>query len=155
MANGFDFKRLRRQIVIYVVVQIFLVALLVFMALNFQGQFQAKGTPRIFINSIVATLVIQLMIFYPLNKFAAREAEQEIAACKINLSPDEMKEQRRKRLYGDFIKAAIFIFFLTFIARSPAATFVMSTTFFTFILTILTYFQCFNFAAKRGIRAKG
>lgn len=155
MANGFDFKRLRRQLTIFTVVQLFLVALLVFMAVNFQAQFQAKGMPQIFLNSVLMTLVIQLIIFYPLNRFASREADQEIAACRINLSVEEQKELRRKRLFGDFIKAAIFIFFLTFIARAPAATFVMSTTFFTFILTILAYFQCFNFAAKRGIRAKG
>lgn len=155
MANGFDFKRLRRQITIYAVVQVILLVLLVFMAFNFQATFQAKGMPQIFLNSIVASLVIQLIIFYPLNKFAAREAEQEIAACKISISVDELKNLRRKRIFGDFIKAAIFIFFFTFIARAPAATFVLSTTFFSFILIILTYFQCFNFAAKRGIRAKG
>ena len=151
MANGNEFKRLRRLITIYRVVQVFLLGLLLFMAVTFQGQYRAKGMPRIFVNSIIASFVIQLLIFYPVNRFARGEAETEIAACAAGLTVEQLKALRKKRLYGDFIKAAVFIFFLTFSIRAPGSLFVQSTILFSFILTALSYFQCYNYALKRGM----
>lgn len=153
MANTFDFTRLRRLIIIYRVVQIFLLVLLAVMAVSFQSSFQAKGMPQIFFNSILTTLVVQLLLFYFLNKFAAREAEQEIAGCARNIAIEQVQALRKKRLFGDYIKAAVFIFFVTFSVLAPGATFIQSTIFFVFVLTILTYFQCFNFAAHKGMQA--
>jgi len=154
MAQAPDLKRLRRHVTIYTVVQVFFVALLLFMAFNFQATFSAKGMSHVFLNSIIATIIFQLAIFYPLKKAAAREVEHEIASLVPGLSPEQHKALRRKRLFSDFIKASIFVFFFTFILRAPPATFVLSTTFFTFVVTSLTYFQCFNFAAKRYLRGK-
>ena len=75
MPSGFDFKKLRRLIKIYAVVQIALVALLLYVALLFQ-----TNLGPLFWKSILITLVIQLVNFYPVNLFATREARREVAA---------------------------------------------------------------------------
>lgn len=155
MPTGFDFKKLRRLIQIYFVVQIVLVALLLYVALLFQATLGP-----LFWKSIIITLVIQLVNFYPVNMFATREARREVAATAIGLTPEELKAQRNQRLVGDVIKMAVFGFFLIFVYKAPvtpnmqANRFYQSMIFFNFILTYLTYFQCFNFAAKREMKSK-
>ncbi|RII28730.1 MAG: hypothetical protein CXR31_02300 [Geobacter sp.] len=155
MTKSFDFKRLRRLTIIYLVVQVFLIILLVYMAIYFQAALQAEGRPQRFLHSVVVTLVIQLALFYPLNKFAGREAEREVDSCASELSVEEQKKLRSKRIIGDSIKTAIFIFFITFTFKAPQDSFVLSVIFFSFILTILSYVQCYNFTAKRLMREKG
>ncbi len=155
MANKFDFKKLRRLITIYAVVQVFLVALLIFMAVNFQAGLQAEGRPQRFLHGVVAALIIQLALFYPINRFAAIEAKREVDSCATNLSPEELKAIRNKRMVGDVVKTGIFIFFITFIYKAPKDRFFLSIIFFTFILTALSYFQNYNFAAKRAMKEKG
>jgi len=150
MSNGFDFKKLRRLIMIYAVVQVILVALLLYFALLFQATLGP-----LFWKSIIFTLVIQLVNFYAVNLFATREARREVAAVAIGLTPEELKAQRQQRLTGDIIKMAVFGFFLVFAYKAPARPFIQSLIFFNFILTYLTYFQCFNFAAKREMKSKG
>jgi hypothetical protein len=154
MAKTFDFKKLRRVIMIYGVVQVFLIVLLIYMAVNFQSGLQAEGRPQRFLHSVVATLVIQLALFYPINRFAAREAEREVEACAAGLGAEELKAFRSKRMVGDVIKSAIFIFFITFIYKAPQDRFIISILYFSFILTFLSYFQCYNFAAKRLMKEK-
>ncbi len=154
MANKFDFKKLRRLITIYAVVQVFLVALLIFMAVNFQAGLQAEGRPQRFLHGVIAALVIQLALFYPINKFATNEAKREVESCSTGLTADEQKSLRTKRMIGDVVKTGIFIFFITFIYKAPQDRFVLSIIFFTFILTALSYFQNYNFAAKRAMKEK-
>lgn len=155
MPNGFDFKKLRRLLMIYAVVQVVLVVLLIFIALQFQA-----GLGPLFWKSIIITLIIQLVNFYPVNLFANREAKREVAAVAIGLTPEELKAQRQKRLVGDVIKMAVFAFFVIFAYSAPVTTnivanrFTQSLIFFNFILTYLCYFQCFNFAAKREMKAR-
>ncbi|MCM2359852.1 MAG: hypothetical protein NDI77_17005 [Geobacteraceae bacterium] len=154
MAKAFEFKKLRRVIMIYGVVQLFLIGLLVYMAIHFQSGLQAEGRPQRFLHGVVATLVLQLALFYPINRFAASEAEREIEACAVGLGVEELKAFRSKRMVGDVIKSAVFLFFITFIYKAPKDLFILSVIFFTFILTFLTYFQCYNFAAKRLMKEK-
>ncbi|NVN98171.1 MAG: hypothetical protein HXX17_02530 [Geobacteraceae bacterium] len=155
MATGFDFKKLRRLIMIYAVVQVLLVVLLVFVALQFQA-----GLGPLFWKSVIITLIIQLINFYPIYLFANREAKREIEALAPSLTQAEFKSQRQKRLIGEVIKMSVFAFFLIFawtVKPAPTITgtrFVYSLIFFNFILTYLTYFQCFNFVAKREMKAK-
>jgi hypothetical protein len=154
MSSGFDFKKLRRLITIHMVVQVVLVLLLVLVALQFQG---ALGS--LFWKSIIMTLIIQLIAFWPINFFATKEAKREVAATAVNISPEEFKSQRQKRLIGEVIKMSVFAFFLIFTYSAPktdnmlANRFTQSLIFFNFILTYLSYFQCFNFAAKREMKA--
>jgi hypothetical protein len=154
MASAFNFTKLRRFIKIYAAVQVFLIALLIYMAVFFQAGLRAEGRPQRFFHSVVVTLVIQLALFYPINRFAVREAEREVEACAEGLGFEKLKALRSSRTIGDVIKAGVFLFFITFSYRAPQDKFVLSVIFFSFILTFLSYFQCFNFAAKRSIAGK-
>ena len=98
--------------------------------------------------------MIQLVIFYPIYRFARGEADNEIASCSTTLTVEQQKAIRQKRLFGDVLKTAIFIFFLIFSFRAPGKLFIQSTILFSFILTVLSYFQCYNFAAKRAMAEK-
>ncbi len=155
MPAGFDFKKLRRLIKIYAVVQAALVVLLLYVALLFLA-----NLGPLFWKSILITLVIQLINFYPVNMFATREARREVSATAVGLTPEELKGLRNQRMVGDVIKMAVFSFFLIFVYKAPvtasmqANRFYQSLIFFNFILTYLSYFQCFNFAAKREMKAK-
>lgn len=158
MSTIFDFKKLRRLITIYAVVQVVLVALLIYTALLFQAGLAADGKGFLFTKSIMATLLMQLALFYPIYKFAAREAGVAVDSTQSDLSPAELKSLRNKRLVGDVIKSGVFCFFVVFSWKVPAGTpatkFILSLIFFNFILTYLCYFQCFNFAAKRLMKEK-
>lgn len=155
MSTVFDFKKLRRMIMVYAVVQVVLVVLLLTVALKFQA---ALGP--LFWKSVVITMVIQLVNFYPLYLFAGKEARREIAAVAVDLTAEEQKAIRQKRLVGDVIKMAVFAFFVIFAYSAPttgsvqANRFVQSLIFFNFILTYLAYFQCFNFVARKEMKAK-
>ena len=149
MAKVFDFKKQRIFIKIFGVAQVFLIGLLVYMAILFQAALQQR-----FISSVVATLVIQLALFYPIYRFAVREASREIEASAVGLTFDELKSFRTKRMISDTCKWAYFIFFTVFIYKAPKIPFLLSIIIFTFILTTLTYFQCYNFAANRKMKEK-
>ncbi|HTG81502.1 MAG TPA: hypothetical protein VL949_06135, partial [Geobacteraceae bacterium] len=77
-----------------------------------------------------------------------------VEACAAGLGAEELKAFRSKRMVGDVIKSAIFIFFITFIYKAPQDRFIISILYFSFILTFLSYFQCYNFAAKRLMKEK-
>jgi hypothetical protein len=144
-------KQLKRLMTIYRVVQVFLLGLFFYMAWHFQKLFQLKGMPQIFFNSILTSLVIQLLVFYPVWKLAAGDARREVAS--VNAGVEEGKKLRQQRMYSDMLKASVFMFFATFIYLAPSATFFLSTALFSFILTLLAYAQCFNFTLGRLLRS--
>jgi len=159
MSTVFDFKKLRRLINIYAVVQVVLVALLIYTALQFQTSLTTVGRGDLFTKSIIYTLLMQLALFYPIFKFASREAGLAVDTVKSGLTPVELKSLRNKRLVGDVVKSGVFCFYVVFIWKVPvsnaaATRFFLSMIFFNFILTYLCYFQCFNFAAKRLMKEK-
>lgn len=155
--SNFDFKRLNRTMTIYRVVQALFVALLLFMAFNFQHIFSMQGKPEQFMSGIITTLVIQLILFYPIYRLAKRDSGVEFASSAIGLTTEELKALRKKRLLGDLWKGAGFAFYIIFIIMIPDAkkaagvSIVLAITIFSFILTCLTYFQCFNYSAKKRI----
>ncbi len=151
MAGTFEFTRLRRNMIVNNVVLFFMLVLLAFSAWRLQGYFRALGVPQLFLKSAVVSVVLQLLFFYPIFRFAKNDADREIAASDTSLAAEELKGLRSKRLVSDFTKAAIFIFFFTFIARAPAFSFILSTILFSFFLTVISYLQCFNVAVKRGM----
>ena len=154
MTETIGMRRIRKTLIIHRIVQIVLIALLLYMALHFQRTFQAKhGNLRPFYNSLIATLLIQVALFFPIRKFADKEVNRELdAAAKGTLTVDEQKQLRTQRLFSDFIKASVFIFFATFILIAPSAGFVLSTTFFCCIGAVVSYLQSFNFAVRRQIK---
>jgi len=147
------FTRMKRTLIIHMAVQLFLVVLLIYMALHFQASFINQGTPKVFLNSIIFSVILQMLAFFPLKKLAEKEAKREVAADSGNkLDADAQKALRHSRLFSDIIKASIVTFVVLFIAMAPQLLFLLSTVFFTFILFTITYFQCFNFAARREMR---
>jgi hypothetical protein len=152
--ESYDFTGLKRLITIYFVVQFFLLALLAYVGIGFQVKMQTMGTPGSFTRSALAALAIQLVLFYGINRFAQSEAAREVESSATGLKPDDLARLRKKRLIGDSVKAGAFIFFVIFILKAPDLPQVQCTIFFTFILTFLTYFQCYNFAAKRLMKEK-
>jgi hypothetical protein len=153
MAKTFDFTKLRRVIIIYGVVQALLIILLIYMSVNFQATLQAKH-PQLFLKCVGLSLIIQLALFYPINKFASSEARREVENCAKGLTSDELKKFRSRRMVGDVVKASIFIFFITFIWKVPQNSTILCITYITFILTFLSYFQYYNFAAKREMKER-
>lgn len=149
MAAAYDFTKLRRLLTIHLIVQIALVGLLVAAS----WLFQQKLGPRL-LNSVVISLVIQLALFFPLKNLTSREVTREIASSAIGLTPADLHALRRKRVTADVIKSSVFLFFLIFIIRLPDKPVILAITYFTFILTCLSYFQCFNFAARREMHAR-
>jgi hypothetical protein len=153
MTETIGLRRLRKTLIIHRIVQIAMIALLLYMALHFQQMFETKyGNLKPFYNSLIATLLIQVALFFPIRKFADREARRELnAAAKDTYSVDETKQLRTQRLFADFIKASVFIFFAVFILTAPPAGFVLSTAYFSCIGTVLSYLQNFNFAVRRQL----
>ena len=155
---SFDFKRLNRTMMIYRVVQTMLVGLLIYLAFNFQQLFALRGKPQQFTSSIISAIVYQLILLYPVYKLAWRDAGVEIEGCAVGLTTEAQAVLRKKRLIGDLWKVCAIAFFITFVALAPdakkaaGAPLVLATTIFAFLLTCLTYFQCFNFSAKKRMK---
>ena len=154
-----DFKKLNRQMMIYRIVQTILTGLLVVLAIVFQGQFAALNKPGQFISSIVAAIAVQLLLIYPVYRLAWRDAGVEIEGSQPNLTPEQLAALRKKRLIGDMWKFCGMAFYMVFVALAPdakksvGAIPVLASTIFSFLLTCLMYFQCFNFSAKKRIKS--
>ena len=150
-----NFKKVVRTIRIFAVAQLGLVAMLVYMAILFQEKFRITGRGGNFTNAVIATFVIQLAFFYPINKFSCKEVERDILLTSGNLGNDEIKALSKKKRFSDIVKFSVFCFFTMFILQAPSTPLVLSVLYFSFILTILTYLQCYNFAAKRIMKQGG
>lgn len=153
-----DYKKLKRQMMIYRIVQTILTGLLIVLAIVFQGQFAALHKPGQFISSIMAALAVQLLLIYPVYRLAWRDAGVEIEGSQPNLTPEQLTALRKKRLIGDMWKFCGMAFYMVFVALAPdakkavGAIPVLASTIFSFLLTCLMYFQCFNFSAKKRIK---
>lgn len=153
MANVFDFKKMNKTIRIYGVVQLALVALLVFMAVNFQGKLQMEHRGFRFMHGVIASFVVQLLLLYPIYRFAEKEVERDLTLTGA-LSNDEMNALAKKKRIADILKISTLGFFVIFVMAAPGDTFILSVIYYSFILTILTYLQCYNFAARKLIAEK-
>jgi hypothetical protein len=154
-----DFKKLNRQMMLYRVVQTILTGLLIVLAIVFQGQFAALHKSNQFFSSLMVSIVVQLLLIWPVYKLAWRDAGVEIDGSKPNLPPEHLAALRKKRLIGDLWKFCGVAFFIVFVALVPdakkaaGAPLVLASTIFSFLLTCLLYFQCFNFSAKKQIKS--
>lgn len=155
----FDFKRLNRLTIIYRVVQTLLVLLLAYMAFRFQQLFAFKGRPDQFFTSITAAVILQLVLIYPVYRLAWRDAGIEVEGSAQNMTGEQMAALRKKRLLGDLWKLCGVAFFIVFAFLAPGAEksagapLVLAGTIFSFLLTCLMYFQCFNFSAKKRMKS--
>jgi len=154
-----DFKKLNRQMMIYRIVQTILTGLLIVMAIVFQSRFAVLGKSGQFLSSIIASIVIQLLLIYPVYRLAWRDSGVEIEGAQPNLSTEQLAALRKKRLIGDlwkFCGVAFFVVFVTLVPdakKAAGAPLVLASTLFSFLLTCLMYFQCFNFSAKKRLKA--
>lgn len=155
---SFNFKHINRTMTIYRVVQGLLLCLLIYVAYIFQSSFAQMGKPEKFISSITAAIIIQLLLLYPIYRLAWRDVGVEIEACVIGLSKEAMAALRKKRMLGDLWKFAAVGFFLAFVSLVPdakkaaGAPIVLAVIIFSFLLMCLTYFQCYNFSAKKRMK---
>lgn len=155
---SFDFKKLQRTMTIYRVVQTLLLCLLVYVAYVFQTRFAMIGSPEKFMASIKITIMCQLLTIYPIYRLAWRDAGVEIEGSAVGLTKEDQAALRKKRLLGDLWKFSGVAFFLAFVTMVPdakkaaAATPVLAGTLFSFLLMCLSYFQCFNFSAKKRMK---
>jgi Mn2+/Fe2+ NRAMP family transporter len=152
MPGTLNFKKVGRTIKIFAVAQLGLIAMLVFVAIQFQAQFRARGGASSFMQAVMVSFVIQMALLYPIFKFSSKEAERDLALTATNLSTEEVKALTKKKRFSDMVKLAVFCFFSMFILQAPNVHLVLSVLYFSFILTILTYLQCYNFAAKKLMR---
>lgn len=152
MADTTRYQKIGKTIKIFAVAQVALILMLGYMAVQFQAKFQAIGMPGRFMNGVVASFVVQMLLFYPIYRFAAKEAERDVTLSTSNLSSEELKAFTKKKRMGDIVKASVFFFFGMFILQAPNTPIVLCVLYFSFVLTVLSYLQCYNFAAKRLMR---
>jgi len=154
-----EFKKLKRQMMLYRIVQTILTGLLIVMAIFFQSRFVALNKPELFMRSIIFSMIIQLLLIWPVYKLAWRDAGVEIEGNHPDLTPEQQGALRKKRLIGDMWKFCGVAFYVVFVTLVPDAKKSVGTipvyaiTIFSFLLTCLLYFQCFNFSAKKQIKA--
>lgn len=156
--SGFDFRRLIRTMMIYRVVQALLVCLMLYVAYVFQINFAQLGSPGKLISSLVVAFVVQLLLVYPIYRLAWRDVGVEIEECATGLSTEMLAALRKKRLIGDLWKFSGVAFYLVFVTlipdakKAPGASHVLAITLFSFLLMCLTYFQCYNFSARKRMK---
>ena len=140
-------------------VQTVLLALLVFVAINFQSGFAQQGKPGQFFSSIVVAVIVQLLLIYPIYKLAWRDVGIQAESSVVGITPEQTAALRKKRLLGEMWKVCGIAFFLVFAVMVPdvkkavGARVVLASIIFSFLLTCLMYFQCFNFACKKRLRS--
>ncbi|OGU09666.1 MAG: hypothetical protein A2075_18090 [Geobacteraceae bacterium GWC2_58_44] len=154
MPSTLVFKKISRTIKIFAVVQFGLVAMLVYMAVSFQEKLRLLGRANNFMYGVIAASFFQLLLFYPIKKFAANEADRDLYLAGTTLSKEDVKIFSKKKRYSDIAKMTTFGFFVIFILAAPGDPFVLSVVYYSFVLTILTYLQCYNFAAKRLMKGQ-
>lgn len=152
-----DLPKIKKTIRIFAVAQGALIALLVFMAVLFQQRLQLLGKGEQFMNGVVAAFVIQLLLFYPVFRFANKEAERDFSLIGKTLNQEELKSFTKQKRWADVVKMAVFGFFFIFIlALKPTTpTLVLSVVYYSFVLTVITYLQCYNFAARKRSKTLG
>jgi hypothetical protein len=155
---SFDFKRLNRTMIIYRVVQFLLVGLLIYVAYVFQNNFAVIGKADKFMSTIISAIIIQALLLYPIYRLAGRDVNVEIEGSTIGLTKENLAALRKKRMLGDLWKFSAVGFFLAFVTMVPdakkasGAPVILAITIFSFLLMCLTYFQCFNFSAKKRMK---
>jgi len=154
MPSTLDVKKVSKTIKIFAVAQVGLVAMLVYTAVNFQAKLRSMGRANNFMQGVIAASIIQLILFFPIKLFAAKEADRDITLAGNNLTKEELKAFSKKKRFSDIIKMSTFGFFVIFILAAPGDPLVMSVIYYSFVLTILTYLQCYNFAAKKLMKER-
>jgi uncharacterized membrane protein YdjX (TVP38/TMEM64 family) len=156
--SNVNFKKLQRTMLVNRVVQTLLLALLVCIAVYVQSGFAQQGKPDQFFSSVVVAVIVQLLLIYPIYKLAWRDVGIEIESSVVGLTPEQTAALRKKRLLGEMWKVCGVAFYMAFVLmvpdvkKAPGARLVLASTIFSFLLTCLMYFQCFNFAGRKRVK---
>lgn len=140
------------------VVQTLLLALLICIAVYIQSGFVQQGKPEQFLSSIMFAVVVQLLVIYPIYKLAWRDVGIEIDSSVDGITPEQTAVLRKKRLLGELWKVCGVAFYMVFVLMLPdvkeaaGVRPVLASTIFSFLLTCLMYFQCFNFACRKRVK---
>jgi hypothetical protein len=143
------------------IVQTLLLALLTCVAIFIQSGFAQQGRPEQFFRSITFAVVIQFLLIYPIYKLAWRDVGIEIDSSVIGLTLEQTAALRKKRLLSELWKVCGVAFYVVFVLLMPdyktaiGVRPVLAATIFSFLLTCLMYFQCFNFACKKRVTSGG
>jgi hypothetical protein len=152
---SYNFIRLKRLTIINNVVQVGLLGLLLFMTYNFLIVFARYGMQDAIFRSIGFAVCIQLVMMFPAWWLSKRDVEIEIESALAEITPDQQLALRRRRMLGDIWKISalgafvVFIFMMPSVDKGRGASVILSIAYFAFLLVSLTYFQCFNFIAKK------
>jgi len=99
--------------------------------------------------------MVQLLLLYPAWWLSGRDVTVELETAMAGITPEQLLVLRRRRMLGDLWKISALGFFVLFIILIPdtgkgrGASLILSASYFSFLLTILTYLQCFNLRAAR------
>jgi hypothetical protein len=94
-------------------------------------------------------------MMFPAWWLSKRDVEIEIESALTEITPDQQLALRRRRMLGDIWKISalgafvVFIFMMPGVDKGRGASVILSIAYFAFLLVSLTYFQCFNFIAKK------
>jgi hypothetical protein len=116
------------------------------------------GSPEKFLYSIKFTIMCQLIAIYPIYRLAWRDAGVEIEGSAVGLTKEAQAALQKKRLLGDlwkFSAVAFFLAFVTMVPKAAGAPTILAGTLFSFLLMCLSYYQCFNFSAKKRMKQNG
>ncbi|MBU5611888.1 hypothetical protein [Geomonas azotofigens] len=149
MAATLDLKKINKTIKIFAVAQFGLIAILIYTAINFQQRLHEVNRGYRFMNGVIYAFVIQLLFFYPIFKFASKEAERDFSLVGKVQSPEEAKEFAKKKRWADVTKISVMGFYFIFALAAPADPFILSIIIYSFLLTVLTYLQCYSFTVKK------
>jgi hypothetical protein len=153
MAASVDLKKMNKTLKIFAVAQFGLIAILIYTAINFQQRLQALNRGYRFMHGVIYSFGIQLLLFYPIFKFASREAERDFNWSGKTPNPEETKEFTKKKRWADVVKISVMGFYFIFALAAPGDPFILSVIIYSFLLTILTYLQCYSFAIKKLSKA--
>ncbi|MBJ6748685.1 hypothetical protein [Geomonas anaerohicana] len=153
MAATLDLKKINKTIKIFAVAQFGLIAILIYTAINFQQRLQALNRGYRFMNGVIYAFVIQLLFFYPIFRFASKEAERDVALAGKVPTQEEAKEFAKKKRWTDVTKISVMGFYFIFALAAPGDPFILSVIIYSFLLTILTYLQCYSFAVRKFSKA--
>ena len=95
------------------------------------------------------------MFIYPALWLSRQDVEVEVESALVGITPEQQVALRKRRLIGDIWKLSALGAFVVFVAMTPGvskgrgASMILAISYFSFLLVAITYFQCFNYIAKK------
>jgi hypothetical protein len=107
------------------------------------------------LESLLDKILETIFRFVRADRGVKRDAGVEFDSSAKGLADEDLKAFRKKRLLGDLLKFAGIAFYVSFVVlvpdakKAPGVSPVLAATIFSFLMSGLAYFQCFNYSAKK------